>query len=224
METSSNRPTSFSFEEIQLHLEYFNGFLSPESTTTKKDEDGPIDTSLITPLGQEKIESINQLFLKLFDQIEDCRYLAAYEIFQKIKEEFQYPLTSPDTTITTLEHDEHFLSLPLLQQYQNYQKYDKNKLIQFIERVKDIQDTIAYQDDSVDSGWTLGADLFGVKTYYRVDEKDGSLIMKLIGSKSELPIFELCAVLKEVDLFYEWVPFCKESAMVDRVGKAEVIP
>mmetsp|Transcript_26097 Transcript_26097/g.28462 ORF Transcript_26097/g.28462 Transcript_26097/m.28462 type:complete len:217 (-) Transcript_26097:152-802(-) len=40
----------------------------------------------------------------------------------------------------------------------------------------------------------------------------------------DLPIFELCAVMKEVDLFHEWVPFCKESVMVDRIGRAELIP
>lgn len=67
------------------------------------------------------------------------------------------------------------------------------------------------------SGWTLGSEMFGVSTYYRVEE-DGLLSVRMEGVQ-EIPIFEQIIVFYECDLYREWIPFCKESRLLKKISK-----
>ncbi len=40
----------------------------------------------------------------------------------------------------------------------------------------------------------------------------------------DLPIFEVCAVIHEVDLFSEWLPFCSDAKTVKKIKHGELIP
>ena len=164
---------------------------------------------------------VSTLFASVLSFMEDCRYLAAYEAFQKIQKLFNYPIQDNHDHVN-IEHDYKFLELPRIQQIISEKGYDLEKLRLLSTRVQDIHDAVRYQDDK--SEWTLGADMFGVKTYYRLDDSDNSLIIKLEGELDNLPIFELLAVMKEVDLFHEWIPFCRESVTVERISHAELVP
>lgn len=160
------------------------------------------------------------LFTSVLTHMEDCRYLAAYDVFLQIQLHFNYP-HHPSQGKDSILHDQAFLSEAEVAKLISEKGYDVEKLKQLPERVKDIHDAVRYQDDK--SEWTLGADMFGVKTYYKLDERDNSIIVKLEGQMDDLPIFELCSIVREVDLFHEWVPFCKESLLLNRVGKAELV-
>eukprot|EP00521_Asterionellopsis_glacialis_P009443 CAMPEP_0195287422 /NCGR_PEP_ID=MMETSP0707-20130614/4487_1 /TAXON_ID=33640 /ORGANISM="Asterionellopsis glacialis, Strain CCMP134" /LENGTH=1087 /DNA_ID=CAMNT_0040347175 /DNA_START=103 /DNA_END=3366 /DNA_ORIENTATION=- len=70
--------------------------------------------------------------------------------------------------------------------------------------------------------WTYSQTLFGITTYYR-HEPDNSLSIKLEGTMSHVPIFEQIAVLKEVDLYYKWAPFCTSSLALRQLDKLDVL-
>lgn len=75
---------------------------------------------------------------------------------------------------------------------------------------------------SADSGWVEAMTLFGITTSYMVLE-DGLLRVKLEGSLEELPVLEQIAVLREADLFHEWIPFCSSSSIVHCISHSELI-
>jgi len=66
--------------------------------------------------------------------------------------------------------------------------------------------------------------MFGISTFYKMDsEGDGSIWVKLEGTLAGVPLFEQLAVVREVGLFSEWVPFCNHSTFVRKIGVAELI-
>jgi hypothetical protein len=171
---------------------------------------------------KEDKEILRENFLTSYHSIgaflRDSRYLAAIEQYRQLMKIFDYP---PNDNVSVVEHEMSFLQLPEIQLLLESHNLKDEPLRQTITRAKAVHDAINYQDD--ESMWILGAHMFGMKTWYRLDS-DNSIILKLEGEFDDLPIFELCSVIKEVDLFNEWVPFCKESSMVDRISHHELIP
>lgn len=94
---------------------------------------------------------------------------------------------------------------------------------QMLSRAAHIIETLEFSGDG-DESWILGMEMLGVTTHYKTHPEDGSLTIKLEGLMEESPLFELCAVLYEVDLYKEWIPFCQDSLAVDRIGRAELYP
>lgn len=76
--------------------------------------------------------------------------------------------------------------------------------------------------DRVDSSWSHGSSLFGIHTHYKLTD-DGSIMIRLEGEQNNLPMFEQLAVIHEVDLFHEWVPFCDASSCIEKVGPSEIV-
>jgi hypothetical protein len=90
-----------------------------------------------------------------------------------------------------------------------------------LERAEMVKHSLHFVDTSDD--WILGADMFGIQTHYRKCEDDeNAIIVKIEGTMDDLPLFEQMAVIHEIDLFKEWAPFCTDSVLVDKVGKAEL--
>lgn len=87
-------------------------------------------------------------------------------------------------------------------------------------RAKDFQQ--ARENLVEDEDWTLSQTLFGITTSYR-REDDGTLSVKLEGELTGVPLFEQLAVLREVDLYTEWAPFCSKADKLTQVGKIEVV-
>jgi len=71
--------------------------------------------------------------------------------------------------------------------------------------------------------WIWGSSFFGVETHYKI-APEGDLTVRMEGLMEDLPLFEQCAVIHEVDLFKTWIPFCCESKCVTKLGQAELIP
>jgi hypothetical protein len=67
--------------------------------------------------------------------------------------------------------------------------------------------------------------MFGIKTYYRKSNQSGdsNITVKMEGVVDDLPVFEQCAVIHEVDLFHQWIPFCCESVNISKIGNAELV-
>ncbi len=90
----------------------------------------------------------------------------------------------------------------------------------FLQRVEDIKKALSYEDEGAD--WILGNSMFGINTYYQI-ASDNNIVLKLEGVMEELPYFEQLAVIHEVDLYKEWVPFCSESTTIDKLAHAELV-
>ena len=132
------------------------------------------------------------------------RYLAARETYRKLCLDLAEPNISAEDRLLVEE------SLASNQSIQT-----------MLERAEKIQHALEFVDTS--ENWILGADMFGILTYYRKCEDDpNSIIVKIHGTMDNLPLFEQLAVMHEIDLFQEWVPFCTESRLIDKAGQAEV--
>lgn len=136
--------------------------------------------------------------------IETCRYLAAFEEYANLV------LALKSTALDVVVRDE-FES-----------RLENNEIIQqMLLRTELIKLSLHSVDTSDD--WTLGADMFGILTHYKKCEDDPtSIIVKIEGTMDDLPLFEQMAVIHEVDLFREWAPFCTDSVLIEKVGKAEL--
>mmetsp|Transcript_8049 Transcript_8049/g.11680 ORF Transcript_8049/g.11680 Transcript_8049/m.11680 type:complete len:877 (-) Transcript_8049:46-2676(-) len=95
-----------------------------------------------------------------------------------------------------------------------YQLQDLQEKAGIFERAKE---TLKESED-----WTLSQNLFGVTTYYR-HEDDESLSIKLEGVLDNAPIFEQIAVLREIDLYQDWAPFCSSSIVVKQLDKLDSV-
>jgi hypothetical protein len=97
----------------------------------------------------------------------------------------------------------------------------ENTINIMLERFNEIMELISYEDVCTD--WILGITYFGITTHYKKCD-DNTILIKIDGVLENLPIFEQLAVIHEVDLFTEWMPFCMESKLVKKVGRAELYP
>lgn len=82
---------------------------------------------------------------------------------------------------------------------------------------KRARETLRESDD-----WILSQNMFGVTTYYR-HEADESLSIKMEGVLDNAPIFEQIAVLREIDLYQDWAPFCSSSVVIKQLDKLDSV-
>lgn len=182
---------------------------------------------------EETISEILQL-------LENNKYLAAEELFLKCQGEIEIAEktlleesesakcdahTDTDTDNDSSPDNNNDNSKQELFQWVSQMKQllsaHAEKLSLMQERMKDIRAALEYQDH--DEQWILGATHFGIHTYYQLDESDNTLIIKMEGDLDDLPLFEQCAVIHEIDLFHTWIPFCSDAKMIDKIGPAELI-
>jgi len=154
--------------------------------------------------------------VEIIDLIDDCRYLAAkrcYESQSYIESKVNEKIHVDESSSFTPEEN-------------------RKKIDLMLERSKEIECAIARSGSDLaasvfgvpqtNENWILGSILFGISTHYkRIGEND--IIVKMEGKIDDLPIFEQCAVIHEVDLFNTWIPFCDKSVLIEKIGKAELI-
>ncbi|EJK43974.1 hypothetical protein THAOC_37531, partial [Thalassiosira oceanica] len=77
------------------------------------------------------------------------------------------------------------------------------------------------EESDENTGWVHAQTLFGVSTHYR-RESDGSLSIRIAGDLVGVPLFEQLAILREVDLYHAWAPFCVSSRKLAQLGRLDV--
>lgn len=73
-----------------------------------------------------------------------------------------------------------------------------------------------------DERWVLGLEMFGYRTHYILEE-DGNVLVRIEGSQENLPLFEQLSVIRELQLYKEWVPFCSKSEMLHEISHTDMI-
>lgn len=99
-------------------------------------------------------------------------------------------------------------------------KTHETTLKKMISRASDA--TLVLAMGNVDESWILGQSMFGTKTHYKLLD-GGSMMIRLEGDLDDLPMFEQLAVIHEVDLFHEWIPFCSTSRTITKLSPVELI-
>ena len=61
------------------------------------------------------------------------------------------------------------------------------------------------------TSWVRVMRLFGITTYYKVEEGNRCLFVKMEGEMEDLSVLQLAAVIREIDLFKTWMPFCCDA-------------
>lgn len=143
---------------------------------------------------------------EVLNLIADYRFLAAHNLYQQI----QHQLSLSGITIERKQLIEAQLAT------------HAEIIASLCAKAEEINSVVNRVHEDAD--WKFGLEMFGITTHYQHDEEDGSIKIKLTGTLDDLPLFEQCAVIHEVDLFSEWIPFCRESITVDKIGKAELVP
>lgn len=70
--------------------------------------------------------------------------------------------------------------------------------------------------------WLVAQTFMGITTFYKVDP-DGSLWIKMHGTMDDVTVMDQLAVIREVDLFNKWVPFCDTSKLLKRLGIVDLL-
>jgi hypothetical protein len=151
--------------------------------------------TLLGMLGWEEFESLVERVVYLDDNL---RLLAAREVYDGLEAQ-----VLSDQILS--EDKEKILERWTL---------SEERFETIVARSEEIRKIIRDCSETLD-GWTLGSELFGISTYYRVEE-DGLLSLRMEGVQ-EIPIFEQLAVLYEVSLFNQWMPFCSHSELLQQI-------
>ena len=96
----------------------------------------------------------------------------------------------------------------------------KTQIDEMLFREKESRELLAM--GTVDDSWTAAGFIFGTQTHYKLTA-EGTIIFRLEGESNDLPMFEQLAVIHEVDLFKDWIPFCFTSKKIVKLGPAEMI-
>jgi hypothetical protein len=149
------------------------------------------------------LDDVNVEFAAMAECVAATRYLKAREHFRRIE------------TIVD--------SLPTGQQREDLlQRLHSNEWSDLSSRCTDIDKALREFHMEAGDGWTLGMDMFGYKTHY-VLEDDGNVLVRVEGSQTNLPLFELMATIREIPLYHEWMPFCNKSYLVHKISDHDLI-
>jgi len=98
---------------------------------------------------------------------------------------------------------------------------------EMMDRAEEVESILCAE--GIDSSWTLGLTYLGITTHYKLNHSSSAssspsnITVRMEGTL-EIPIFEQCSVIHEVDLYPIWMPFCSEGKTIDKIGQAELIP
>jgi len=163
---------------------------------------------------------------RILDMIEDERHIMAQELHSSVKERIIKNAPKPSSPAkhgllrrrkqkqTADKEEEKFKSIV---EFLAIQKDKLEDLEEKAEVFKRAQKTLKESDD-----WTFSQTMFGVSSYYR-SEADGSLSIKMEGTLKDVPIFEQIAILREIDLYQTWSPFCSSSIVLKELEKLDSV-
>jgi len=155
--------------------------------------------SFISNESKEMVEMLD----KVLELIEQCKLLAAKKIYGE------------------------FLSMknsrPVDEAVEVKFREAKEKIEEMIKRSAEVEEALSAWDVSAaGNDWTLGSVSFGISTHYKTTA-DGLVTMRMESVDEVLPLFEQLAVIREVDLFHKWVPFCNKSLLIKQFGHADLV-
>ena len=140
---------------------------------------------------------------KIVKLISEARYLAAHELFietlRRVDEAIDLNEEEKTSIKNSLHYDQHVMTL--------------------LKRVAEVKQALDYHDTS--DGWIYGSSMLGITTYYRTSPGDNCITIKMEGAIEDLPTIEQFAVIREIDLFQDWIPFCSQSVLIDKIGQAD---
>lgn len=148
---------------------------------------------------------------EILQSANDARYLKASSQLQGLE-----ALMDPDNELFCGDTEEKRLRRKLEQCATDIQ--------QIRDRAYKIQSTIALEESMGrnDSEWIYGTKYFGVTTYYKLTS-DGCITVRMEGGLDDLPIFEQAAVIHDAENFKDWVPFCDESILLEKLAPSELL-
>lgn len=80
----------------------------------------------------------------------------------------------------------------------------------------------AKSEFDTETGWVRVMRLFGISTYCQLKEGDRCIWVKMEGEMEGLSVLQLACVIREIDLFKTWIPFCSMSAILRWYSRANV--
>ena len=144
------------------------------------------------------------MFTDILNLITDTRYLAANGKYDNLLKEIESDVSGRYDNLKK-RIDEHMESINLMK-----------------ERVSLCNDALQLTNETISDSWIYGVSLFGVTTHYQLCE-DGSLLLRLEGSRNDLPLFEQLAVIHEIELFPTWLPMCQQANLITKITHADLI-
>ncbi|KAF4043409.1 StAR-related lipid-transfer domain-containing protein [Phytophthora infestans] len=101
--------------------------------------------------------------------------------------------------------------------------HDEKEMIEHVKERRDqgVRALKDFSDKEGDDDWQFGQTMLGVTTSWKPDD-DGSVWIKLEGLVDGVDIFNTISVIREVDLYSVWTPFCSQSLLLQSMGHVEL--
>ena len=142
-------------------------------------------------------EDVKELFDEVLRRYYDWESFGAAEVLKKLKSVL--PMNIDATKKAVVQK--------LMQETENA------KLLKVIEEkgvmAENALSDFAEQED--ESRWIFSQESFGTRVWYRMEESDGSLWIKVEGELDGCPCADVLSVWKEIDLFPTWFPTCHNA-------------
>lgn len=90
-------------------------------------------------------------------------------------------------------------------------------------RFNEVSDAMHQQALSEDSDWIHAISYYGIDTHYKLEGEGQDFAIRMEGKLEGVPLFEQAAVVHEVDLWTDWMPFVKHSKTVDKVSHGDIV-
>ncbi|KAE8901737.1 hypothetical protein PF005_g14649 [Phytophthora fragariae] len=101
--------------------------------------------------------------------------------------------------------------------------HDERELLDHIKERRDqgVKALKEFSDKENDDEWQFGQTMLGVTTSWKPDA-DGSVWIKMEGLVDGVDIFNTISVIREVNLYSVWTPFCSQSLLLQDMGHVEL--
>ena len=159
----------------------------------------------LTPSAQFNVDEELRL---MRDAIDDTRYLKARQHYQNVQK-----------FVSELDVEESG-SKDVCDQVTSALREDP--IVLMLTRCVEIEQALNEFNMNEGDGWTLGLDMFGYRTHYIVED-DGNVNVRIEGRQDQLPLFEQMAVIRELPLYCEWMPFCSKSSLIEEIEHHDLI-
>jgi hypothetical protein len=165
-------------------------------------------SSEVVSLSQAPPINVAEELRLMRDAINDTRYLKARQHYQNIQK------FAAEIRKEGLESNDDLDRIT--------KAFVEDPIILMINRCGEIDQALNEFNMKEGDGWTLGLDMFGYRTHYIIED-DGNVNVRIEGMQDRLPLFEQMAVIRELPLYCEWMPFCDKSSLIKEIEYHDLI-
>nr|CCA22748.1 transmembrane protein putative [Albugo laibachii Nc14] len=113
-------------------------------------------------------------------------------------------------------------NLNLIESVQTAMKEEEGALKQIRKRTQCASQALHDFNNDEGADWQFAQSYLGVSTFWKPGD-NGTIWLKMDGIIEGADIFNTLAVIREIDLYRHWAPFCNNSEILSDIGRCELL-